>query len=482
MRALYCVLLPLLLALAPATVTVSGRIVDRSGKPAVNATVAYANAAARRNYTGRTDAKGQFEIAGVAPGSYEITITDQGGMKVFSGKTDVWRGADDKPNVVSPDNFLTVDLSKAPAPGGGPGATGSTAQSQMNAPTAELLREKNANALKSNQLITALHAQLGARDWAHAIETLQQLIALYPDRWEFYQNLGASQTNLMHYEEAAKSYAKGVEVAQKTMSSASEPAKATDIGGMMLSEADAYSQIGKLDQAMALYNEAAQLFPQPAQVYYRVCSAQSSHGNAAATIEACNQAITADPNQWQPYQLLAGAQIMLHKNQEALQTYDKGIDIARKGLATKPDSPETRNGVGLMLTAKGSLYTQMERYDEAIASFSDAATASVNPALPEYNLCALFYKKGRIEDAITACNKAIAADPGMADAYYVKGSVLFSLGRLEYGKYVVPPQTRESLNKYLEITPSGPHAEAVRGMLDKLGPELDASKKHKKKH
>ena len=479
MQVLYCTMLWLLVSLAPATVTVSGRIVDGAGKPASNATVAYANPAAGHNYTGRTDAKGQFEIVGVAPGNYQITITDQAGKKIFSGKKDVWRGTDDQPNSASADNFLMVDLSKTPPPASSSGTAGSMAQGQLND---ELLRQKNANALRSNQLVTELHTQLGARDWTHAAETLQQLVALYPDRWEFYQNLGATQTNLMHYEEAAQSFAKGVEVAQKTMAHDSNPAKATDIGGMLLSEGDAYNQMGKLDQAMALYNQAAPLFPQSAQVYFRACNAQLNHGNAAAAIEACNQAIAADPNQWEFYQALATAQIMARTNQEALQTYDKGIEVARKGLTTRPDSPEVRNGVGLMLTAKGSLYTQMERYDEAIAALSDAATASVNPALPEYNLCTLFYKRGHIEDAIGACDKATAADPGMADAYYVKGSVLFSLGRLEYGKYVAPPQTREALNKYLEITPSGPHAEAVRGMLDKLGPELDARKKHKKKH
>lgn len=481
MQVLYCAMLWLVF-LAPATVTVSGRIINRSGKPASNATVVYANPSAHRTYTGKTDAKGQFEIAGVAPGNYQITITDQEGKKVFSGRKDVWRGADNQPNLASADNFLIVDLSKALPPGNGAGTAGNMAQGQLNDKQTELLRQKNADALRSNRLVTELHTQLGARDWTHASDTLQQLIVLHPGRWELYQNLGTAQTNLMHYEDAARSFAKGVEVAQKNTAPAADPAKATDIGGMLLAEADAYSQAGKLDQAMALYNQAAPLFPEPAQAYYRACSAQASHGNAAAAIETCNQAIATDPNQWKFYQLLATAQGLAQKNQEALQTYDKGITVARKSLGTKPDSPETRNGVGLLLTAKGNLYLKMEKYDQAIAAFTDAAASSANPALPEYYLCATFYNRDRTDDAITACDKAIAADPAMADAYYIKGSVLFSLGRLEYGKYVAPPQTRETLNKYLEMDASGPHAKAVRGMLDRLGPRIDVGKKHKKKH
>jgi tetratricopeptide (TPR) repeat protein len=477
MQGLYCALLSLLLFLAPSTVTVSGRILDHSAKPVSNAKVVYASPSNGRNYTGTTDVKGQFEISGVAPGSYQVTITDQQGKQIFSGKTDVWRGTDDQPNSASADNFLLVDLS--PLPRTGSSAAGNMAQGQVNE-QAELLRQKNANALRVNELIAHLQAQRAAQDWPKAAETLQQLIALDPNRWQFYWNMGDIQTNLMRHEEAAKSFAKGVEVAQKTPASALEPAQAADIGAMLLSEGDAYARLGKLDQAIALFNQAAPLFPQPAQAYYRVCNAQTNLGNAAAAIEACNQAITIDPSQWEFYQPLAGAQAMAGRNQEALQTYAKGVDIARKGLAAKPDAAGARVGVGQLLTAKGTVYSRMERYDEAIATFAEAAASSPNPALPQYNLCATYYNRGRIEEALGACDKAIAADPGMADAYYVKGSALFGLGRLEYGKYVAPPQTRETLNKYLGLSPSGPHAEAVRGMLDKLGPELDASKKNKK--
>jgi tetratricopeptide (TPR) repeat protein len=480
MQGLFCSLLSLLLFLAPSTVTVSGRILDRSGKPASNVKVVYAGPSKSQNYTATTDTKGQFEISGVAPGSYEVTITDQQGNKIFSGKTDVWRGTDDQPNAAIPENSLLIDLSKAPPSWAGSSASAANmAQVQQNE-QAERLRQTNANAVKTNELLAQLKVQREARDWPKTAETLQQLIALYPDRWQYHWNLGDVQTNLMRYEEAARSLAKAVELAQKTQAGGAEPAQNTDIGAMLLSEGDAYARLGKQDQAMALYNQAAPLFPQPAQAHYRVCSVQTNLGNAAAAIEACNQAITLDPNQWEFYQLLAGAQSKIGKNQEALQTYGKGADIARKGMAAKPDAQGARAGLGQLLTAKGNLYLRLERYDEAIATFAEAAASSPNSALPQYNLCAMYFNRGNVNEAIAACDKAIVADPNMADAYYVKGSALFGLGRLEYGKYVAPPQTRATLNKYLGLTPSGPHADAVRGMLEKLGPELEASKKQKK--
>ena len=130
--------------------------------------------------------------------------------------------------------------------------------------------------------------------------------------------------------------------------------------------------------------------------------------------------------------------------------------------------------LGVKMPCAGTLVS-----DVAPTVIAEAAALSPNPALPQYNLCATQFNRGKIEEAIAACDKAIAADPSMADAYYVKGSALFGIGRLEYGKYVAPPQTREILNKYLGLAPTGPHAEAVRGMLAKLGPELEAAKKKK---
>jgi len=61
------------------------------------------------------------------------------------------------------------------------------------------------------------HTAVAIEDWPKAINLVQQLITLDANRWEFYQNLGTLQSNQMHYQEAAQSYARGVEVAQKRL-------------------------------------------------------------------------------------------------------------------------------------------------------------------------------------------------------------------------------------------------------------------------
>ncbi len=70
---------------------------------------------------------------------------------------------------------------------------------------------------------------------------------------------------------------------------------------------------------------------------------------------------------------------------------------------------------------------------------------------------------------VAACDKAIAADPKRADAYFVKGSSLYGEGRLDKkNKLTVPPGTVEALKQYLVLAPDGPHAPDVNSMLDGL--------------
>jgi tetratricopeptide (TPR) repeat protein len=93
--------------------------------------------------------------------------------------------------------------------------------------------------------------------------------------------------------------------------------------------------------------------------------------------------------------------------------------------------------------------------------------------MPYFNLCATYYNLKREQEALPACERTISSDPSMADAYYIKASILFGQGKLEHGKYVVPPGTSEALNKYLEYAPFGERASSVRAMIDKLNEEIE---------
>jgi tetratricopeptide (TPR) repeat protein len=460
----------LLALLIPQGATITGRILDREGKPLVNAPIVYThigsysnapdhlqdaiqNSGTGKTYKAKTNKKGEFLIIGVAAGIYKIEIHDSSGAFLYSGRQYVGDPAD-----ATWSNVFNLDLS-------------STRVGDA------VVREHNSTVSKINALTTELHTALDAQDWTRAADLLQQLIALDASRWEYYQNLGTIESNQSQYKEAAEHFAKGAELAQKVLAANPDSAQAkADASGLMISEADALHRLGKFDEAVALYGEAAVLAPQPAMAYYHACNALSNRGALAAAIDSCKKAIAADPRQWEPYQVLAGAEAASSQPLEAIQAYEAGIEAARQEMIAHPDSVQAKAGLGQMLNAAGNFYAQENHYDRAIAAFTESARVSSYSAMPWFNVCATYFNMNRLEDAVAACDQAIASDPAMSEAYYLKAAALFGKGQVQNGKYTPPPpETRAALNKYLELSPFGSHAQYVREMLEKLDAPVETA-------
>lgn len=481
------ILFALLLPMQRWNANVTGRILDRESKPMAGAQVTYTNVGTiDRNatriiegsgkvYSAKTDKDGRFSIIGVAFGVYQVEVKAADGSHVYSGKKNV---SDPNNKEIESQNDLQVDLSTVDSNMVMPGGETKLAAGKKTKEQLELIRQENANAAKINRLIIAFHGALDVKDWPSATKIMQELISLDANRWEFYQNLGTIQANQQHYEEAIQSFAKGVEVAERLLPTAEDPFQAkTSISDLYLSEGDCYNRLGKLEEALAQYEKSAAASPHPAIAHFRECNALTNNNKTEAAIEKCRQSIAEDPTQWEPYQVLGGALNTANKPKDALETYEKGVAAAKKALADKPDSPQAKTGLGQMLNSQGNLLVQQKKYDEAIGIFSQAAEVAAYPAMPYFNLCATYYNLKRATDAIAACDRAIASDPSLSDAYYIKATLLFGQGHVEDRKYVAPAGTSESLNKYLEYAPFGQHASAVRDMIDKLNEEIEPAYK-----
>jgi len=88
---------------------------------------------------------------------------------------------------------------------------------------------------------------------------------------------------------------------------------------------------------------------------------------------------------------------------------------------------------------------------------------------------------GKVDDAIAAFNKVIAADPTKADAYYWKGVNMIGKATLQGNKMVAPEGTAECFQKYLELQPSGSYAQPAKDMLASIGASIETSFGTKKK-
>lgn len=74
-----------------------------------------------------------------------------------------------------------------------------------------------------------------------------------------------------------------------------------------------------------------------------------------------------------------------------------------------------------MLTAQGNDYLKLQKPDEAIASFKKATEIEPSSALYSYNLCGVEFNAQKFDDAKAACNKYLQLEPSGSHAEQVKG-------------------------------------------------------------
>jgi tetratricopeptide (TPR) repeat protein len=174
---------------------------------------------------------------------------------------------------------------------------------------------------------------------------------------------------------------------------------------------------------------------------------------------ALKQLIAAAPR-WGYFELLGNAQSNQGHYADSIASYQRAIDLGQKDAGPA--------AIGRIYTSIGNANLKLRKTDAAITAYGKAAEIAPNPAVAYFNLCAIFYDMGQITPkTIAACDKAIAADPKKADAYFVKGSVLFGNGSIgKNNKYIAPPGAIEALRQYLVLAPNGPHANDVKQMLD----------------
>ena len=163
---------------------------------------------------------------------------------------------------------------------------------------------------------------------------------------------------------------------------------------------------------------------------------------------------------------------------DAEASYKKAIDLS---TASKKPNPETiavaYNQLGQAYGRSGDAKNSADAYDMA------AKTLPANAGTYYYNEAATFYNAGMMDDAATAADKAIAADPKRADAYYIKGQALIPKATVDpkTQKIVAPPGCVEAYQQYLELAPDGPHAADVKGILAGIGAQIKSSYKAGKK-
>ena len=161
-------------------------------------------------------------------------------------------------------------------------------------------------------------------------------------------------------------------------------------------------------------------------------------------------------------------------------SFDSAIEAYKKVLALNPNSAAIYNQMG-------NIYGAEKKMPEATDALNKAA--SLDPAMASkayYNMGANMVNSGNPGGAAEFFKKATDADPNYAEAWYQLGSLEMMKGTVDpkSGAQSYPPDTAPALQKYLDLQPSGKHAQEATAMLQAMGEKVqtkihnpDANKK-----
>jgi tetratricopeptide (TPR) repeat protein len=207
---------------------------------------------------------------------------------------------------------------------------------------------------------------------------------------------------------------------------------------------------GRLDEAIAQYDEAIRLRPDYADARNNLgCALEKAPGRQQDAVAQFDQVLRLEPDNFEARNNLGNALCSLGRTNEAMAQYEEALrlkpdyseahyDLANalnslgrapeaaaeygEALRLRPDDALAHNNLGNALVALGKAPEAMEQYEEALR---------LDPRFVEahFNLGNALVSAGRPSDAIGQYGEALRLRPDYADAHYNLGNALNLLGR-----------------------------------------------------
>jgi tetratricopeptide (TPR) repeat protein len=240
------------------------------------------------------------------------------------------------------------------------------------------------------------------------------------------------------------------EFKKKNAETTAANAKIANLNGM-LNQARADTQAGNYDSAIKALTDATTAKPDEPVLWEAMGDAQLGAANAA------QKASRTDPTLGDKYAA-------------AVASYQKSLSL---NAASPKPKPEIAAAADNQL---GQAYAKSGKTKEASGAYEAAATADPPKAgMYYFNEAASLFNANDMDGAAAAAQKAITADPTKADAYYIEAQALIQKASVDpkTNKIVAPPGCVEAYQKYLELAPTGPHAEEIKGILQGIGSSVE---------
>jgi tetratricopeptide (TPR) repeat protein len=217
-----------------------------------------------------------------------------------------------------------------------------------------------------------------------------------------------------------------------------------------LNAAKAASDAGDFETAISTLNEANQMDPTRDLIWFKL--------GDAYRMSAPKQT---DPDEKKKRYEMAAAD------------YQKAIDLRTASDAAKKEADNNQK-MAAYYNNLAEVDAKSNKVDDAVTNYSKAAELdSAHAVMYLFNEGAILTNAGKVDQAIVAFDKVIAADPTKADAYYWKGVNLIGKATLKGDKMVAPEGTAEAFQKYLELQPDGKLAQPAKDMLASIGATVE---------
>ena len=249
-------------------------------------------------YTFKTDADGNYKGSGIKPGTYTVTLrettTPKGQVVDQFANVKIVAGQD------TPQNF---DLSR-------PAYMKKLSPEQRK--EVEKVKAENAKILQTNKIIKNLNKDLNqarkdnaAKNYTAAETVMKRDVAVKPDAYLLWVELGNAQLGLKKYDDAITSLNKAITIDQQNKK---PNVTVQAVAGNALGQA--YAAAGKYQESDAAYDAAAKADPKNAVMYYtNEAIMMDRAGQTDMTVKAADKAIAANPKGSLPYYLKGKALI-----------------------------------------------------------------------------------------------------------------------------------------------------------------------------
>ncbi len=207
-----------------------------------------------------------------------------------------------------------------------------------------------------------------------------------------------------------------------------------------LERADELFQQSQFNDAVRWYTKVVQIQPSDLTAWFKLAMAQENLNHYEAALTAYDRVL-----QHQPDDYLAW--LKRGKVLENLQRFDGALAAYDEVLRLQPDNYWIWNDRGQILEQLSQLEMAITSYSRAVQLKADFQLALANRKrlLVALKRVEELYTLNHYEDAISACDQAIADDPNDANAWLLRGMALESLRQL--------PDAARAYNRVVQIQP-----------------------------